>query len=509
MIEAASMSQTASLKPDDLLLAMRDFFETIRSSGNVCGPSCLLPENLPQESCTRAEITKWLKDLPNSLLTYIYAAEKNKAFRFGSKSERAVVNQRSLTLKEASKKLKKHKDKRIHLSVYIEETSLIKSKIEKLNLYRMSLAEKTLNQSRRLDLCTKTIQSLEGLLKEYEEMTVIENAEVSSESPEMVEAKSHELASVSKNPDSSDNSDNPDSPDGSDSNTLQQESEEKIPNGAEIDRETKTCRTRKKKKKEASLEKKSRDADEILANNPVPYVLSNDVQLIPIAKGRAINPLNGEIIEVYSLNSRIRTSDILHKAISQLANVCVQTVTVRGKDGEEFEINPATTSELQVANKDGQVVANLNSELLLTPDSPEREAAKEDLNAQLQYGEELLSILTVEEGHFLLSPTEFLGIPSQILGARPVFVRHGMSEQHAIAVTVDSMILLTSKGRIVAKGEFLNNGEYFSKPHVVETGNGLIRALKPLAENIRVILLKHVSVWHNDETTFRCTEMLR
>ena len=507
MIEAASISEAASLQPDDLQLAMRNFFETIRSSGNACGPSCLLPENLPQEGCTTAEITKWLKDLPNSLLTYIYAAEKNKNFRFGSKTERAVINQRNLTLKEASKNLKKHKDKRILLSEYMEETSSIKRKIETFNQYRMTLAEKTLNQSRRMDLYTKTIQRLEGLLKEYEEMTIIENTEEASAVPDTVETKNPEPASVSKNPDSSDNPDSPDSSDSPDNNTLQEESEKAIPNDTEIDRETNVCRTRKTMKKEVSLEKKSRDADEILANNPVPYILSNDVQLIPIVKGRAINPLNGEIIEVYSLNSRIRTSEILHNAISQLQNVCAQTITVRGKNGEEFEINPATTSELQVVNKDGQVVANLNSKLLLNTDSPECEAAKKELNAHLQYGESLLSILTVEEGRFLLSPTEFLGIPSQILGARPVFVRHGMSEQHAIAVTVDSMILLTSKGRIVAKGELLNNGAYFSKQHVVETSNGLIRALKPLAENIRGILLKNVSVWHNDETTFRCAEM--
>ena len=45
MLEAASMSQTASLKPDDLQLTMKKFFETIRSSRNVGGLSCFLPEN--------------------------------------------------------------------------------------------------------------------------------------------------------------------------------------------------------------------------------------------------------------------------------------------------------------------------------------------------------------------------------------------------------------------------------------------------------------------------------
>ena len=55
-------------------------------------------------------------------------------------------------------------------------------------------------------------------------MTIIENAEVASEAAKTVKTKSPEAASVSKNLDSFDGPDSPNS------NTLQEKSEETIPN---------------------------------------------------------------------------------------------------------------------------------------------------------------------------------------------------------------------------------------------------------------------------------------
>ncbi len=54
---------------------------------------------------------------------------------------------------------------------------------------------------------------------------------------------------------------------------------------------------------------------------------------------------------------------------------------------------------LHFLHRDGQITATLNAALLLNRDSPEREAAKENLNDA-----SLLSILTEEEGAFFHLP---------------------------------------------------------------------------------------------------------
>ena len=49
------------------------------------------------------------------------------------------------------------------------------------------------------------------------------------------------------------------------------------------------------------------------------------------------------------------------------------TLTVRGEHGEEFELNPATMTEVYVKDKDGKIKAKLDMALLLNPDTPERD----------------------------------------------------------------------------------------------------------------------------------------
>ena len=218
--------------------------------------------------------------------------------------------------------------------------------------------------------------------------------------------------------------------------------------------------------------------------------------------------MNGEYIKVYSMKHRMRMNELLQEGINTMMRIKATTLTVRGEHGEEFELNPATMTEVYVKDKDGKIKARLDMALLLNPDTPEREALKEQLNV-FHYGQSLMNILTEVNGRLTISPSEFLGVPSQILGARPLFVKQGMSEQHAIKYTVDSAVMLTPKSRLVKQDNFLNDGDYFSKQHMVEISNGLTRALSPIAKLIRSILFKNVEVWHNDETTFICQELTR
>lgn len=86
-------------------------------------------------------------------------------------------------------------------------------------------------------------------------------------------------------------------------------------------------------------------------------------------------------------------------------------MTFHGPNGEAFEIHPATAPELILRNDQGDIVARLDQELRLKPDTPAREKEKAKLCAEAHYSKTLQNILTVEEGTLLLSPTEFLRQP--------------------------------------------------------------------------------------------------
>ena len=102
-------------------------------------------------------------------------------------------------------------------------------------------------------------------------------------------------------------------------------------------------------------------------------------------------------------------------------------MTFHGPNGEAFEIHPATAPELILRNEQGDIVARLDQDLRLKPDTAEREKKKAKLCAEAHYSKTLQNIPTVEEGTLLLSPTGFLGQPRRIYGMRPMFVGNSIS----------------------------------------------------------------------------------
>ena len=273
--------------------------------------------------------------------------------------------------------------------------------------------------------------------------------------------------------DSSDPTDSADPTASTDSADQSYSVQKNISKSENVDKESNNIREEKiNNKKSLTGSKKSSKSDTIKQSGNDGTVISRTDSIEP-EDGYAINPVNGEYIKVYSMKDKRKGSSHPNNA----------------KYSEE---------ERQQALE----------ALLLNPDTPEREALKEQLNV-FHYGQSLMNILTEVNGRLTISPSEFLGVPSQILGARPLFVKQGMSEQHAIKYTVDSAVMLTPKSRLVKQDNFLNDGDYFSKQHMVEISNGLTRALSPIAKLIRSILFKNVEVWHNDETTFICQELTR
>ena len=472
---------------------LNDFIKMFKQAEIACGPTSLKAQNLPAIDSELSIKTQWFRQASSEIVRYIIGSEKNRKFRFGIKSERALINQRESFLKTASKKLctyqKKHK---ISKAEYDAQLKAIDSKIEKYECLSRSYAEDSVNKVRTIDALQKAIKDLRALRDSYSHMEII------NEQDNNEPCNQTDLTDQTEKTNLTDRTDSPDTASRC----------KKVANRKDSDKESSTCHEEKhKKKKERSASKIPGKSDKIKKSGAIEPIISSTDTIEPV-DGYAINPENGEYIRVYSMRHRLRMNELFHETITTMMRIKAATLTVRGEHGEEFELNPATMTEIQVKDKDGNIKATLDMALLLNPDTPKREALKKKLNV-FHYGKTLMNILTEVKGRLTLSPSEFLSAPFQILGARPLFVKQGMSEQHAIKHLVDSVVMLTPKGRLVKQDTLLNNGDYFSKQHMVEITNGLTRALSPIAKLIRSTLFKNVGVWHNDETTFICQQLTR
>jgi len=486
--------QMANVSGDGLNI-LDDFIEMFRQAEIACGPSSLKLQNLPAADAEKNIKAQWFRQASPEIVRYIIGAEKNRKFRFGSKSERALINQRESFVKSINKKLNDYqKKKKITQSEYDKQINTIDSKIKAYEALAQSYAEDSVNKVRTIDSINKTISNLYSLKESYSKMDVVPDCNKTGE--------------PNAPTDPTDPTYTTDPTDPTDSADQSYSVQKNISKSEDADKESNNIREEKlNKKKSQSGSKKSSKSDTIKQSGIDVTIISRNDSIEP-EDGFAINPKNGEYIRVYAMKHRMRMNELLQEGINTMMRIKATTLTVRGEHGEEFELNPATMTEVYVKDKDGKIKARLDMALLLNPDTPEREALKEQLNV-FHYGQSLMNILTEVNGRLTISPSEFLGVPSQILGARPLFVKQGMSEQHAIKYTVDSAVMLTPKSRLVKQDNFLNNGDYFSKQHMVEISNGLTRALSPIAKLIRSILFKNVEVWHNDETTFICQELTR
>ena len=152
-----------------------------------------------------------------------------------------------------------------------------------------------------------------------------------------------------------------------------------------------------------------------------------NLKLSPVCDGYAVDPDSGEYIRVWEITKNRRITEILHESISTLTTIEASVMTFHGPNGEDFEIHPATAPELILRNDQGDIVARLDQDLRLNPDTTAREKEKAKLCAEAHYSKTLQNILTVEEGILLLSPTEFLGQPKRIYGMCPMFVGNSIS----------------------------------------------------------------------------------
>lgn len=220
-----------------------------------------------------------------------------------------------------------------------------------------------------------------------------------------------------------------------------------------------------------------------------------------------LNPRTGLLERVWFMDARKHCVTIIHESINSLTQVSGEIMTVRNKEGQEWEINVATTSDLRVKVDKGNVIAFLDSQLQLNEDTPLNLEKKNELCKNLDYTEHLKNVLTTYEDTLVLSPTEYLAHPINIFGMRPMFVGSSMSEQFVIKYIIDYLTIKASKSSLATQSNKLHGDKTFSREYLVNTLTPVVRCFNSLAMQIRHTLFLHSSVWHNDESTWRCREL--
>ena len=381
--------QMANVSGDGLNI-LDDFIEMFRQAEIACGPSSLKLQNLPAADADVNIKAQWFRQASPEIVRYIIGAEKNRKFRFCRKSERALINQRESFVKSINKKLNDYqKKKKITQSEYDKQINTIDSKIKAYEALAQNYAEDSVNKVRTIDSINKTIKNLYSLRESYSKMEVVPDSN-----------ETGEPTASSASPDSADSSDPTDSADPTASTDSADQSysvQKNISKSENVDKESNNIREEKiNNKKSLTGSKKSSKSDTIKQSGNDGTVISRTDSIEP-EDGYAINPVNGEYIKVYSMKHRMRMNELLQEGINTMMRIKATTLTVRGEHGEEFELNPATMTEVYVKDKDGKIKARLDMALLLNPDTPEREALKEQLNV-FHYGQSLMNILTEVNG---------------------------------------------------------------------------------------------------------------
>src|SRR5574344_1037044 len=118
----------------------------------------------------------------------------------------------------------------------------------------------------------------------------------------------------------------------------------------------------------------------------------------------------------------------------------------------------------------------------------------------------LLKIMTVDSGRLIYSPTSFRRVPAAIYGARPLFVGCSISQNHAIKLLNDYLVLQVPKSRLHDQYNLLDKGNYYTREYTIELINSIARMLSPLAKYMRLLMLENCRTFHNDETTYKVME---
>ena len=480
---------------DDLVLAatLRGCVEKLRSAEFQNGPECMTLGHIPECNCSISELSVWIEEFVCTAMKLQLALSKHVKHRFGSHTEKAIKKDTTAI----AQKLKQHNT--ITRSEYNLQLAHLNQSLSRLLDMVEALSKNSSENSRKICRYQQDIKKIEALICKLQSKTVIADPE-----PTQADGTAKPTSSTTST-ESTNSTRNSAAEDSSGDNTGKKSSPERC-KGKENLKESlgNVHKNRKESHSDKNCNAENGDNRANMDSNG-----EDNLTLEPVCDGYAIAPDSGVLIKVWEIAKRRRITEIIHESISTLTTIESSVMTFHGPSGEAFEIHPATAPELILRNEQGNIVARLDQDLSLNPDTPAREKEKARLCAKYHYSKTLQNILTVEDGTLLLSPTEFLGQPRIIYAMRPLFVGTSLSEQHALKLMIDYMVLKSSKSGLATRNQLLSDGDYFSRQYIVEFITSMSRCFSSLAQEIRLELFKSCKVWHNDESTMKVLELLQ
>ena len=465
----------------------------------------LSSESLPGAEASPAETAANVCKILDEARALAIADSKHLKYRFGVRSEKALIRageQRSKVIEKLCR------EKQIKRSEYERKRQILLTDLSKLQELIDRLSDATQDHAVRLEKLETTFKATEDTLKQLERLQIIEDQPVEQDKTNQGHTSKDTPGATSSAvvhpiPAAAENSHKPEAPEKAEGAESTEHKELQKVNYVIKNSQSIDVITGEPQPKQA----RRRGREEALHPDSAQKIAEQDM-LRPLHQGIAINPLTGETGKLYGIDRRTRVANVLDEAVKHLQRIRAAVLTVHTQQGDVFEINPASTSDLEVLDREGKVKMTLNSALMLKPCPDSEQQAKDRLN-DMAYSKALMDILREYHGALIFSPTEMLGTPGEIYGARPIFVSSGISERHAIRLIIDFMALLVPKSTLATVNTLQNDNDYFSRQHVVKIINSVGRCLSPLASELRRILFTSCRTWHNDETTWRCMELLR
>ena len=492
---------------DALMLeaTVRGCIEKLRSAEFQNGPECMTVGNIPDSNCSISDLSCWLEELVSVAMKQQLALSKHVKHRFGSHTEKAIKKDTTAI----AEKLKLQNT--ITRTEYNFQLAHLNQSLSRLLDMVETLSKNSCENTRMISRYQQDIKKIEALICKLQSKKVIADDEAVA-----ADASTHPIIPTdSITPTNSTNSTN--TTNHTDSTNITAAEDE---SGSHTVKNRHSARCNGKKELNQTL-------NNVLDNKKETHSVQNcnaengdnranmdsngeeNLKLEPVCDGFAVDPDSEAFIKVWEISKRRRITEIIHESISTLKTFEASVMTFHGPNGEAFEIHPATAPELILRNELGNIVARLDQDLILSPDTPSREKEKAKLCAKYHYSKTLQNILTVDDGVLLLSPTEFMGQPRRIYGMRPMFVGNSISEQHALKLVIDYMVLKSSKSGLATRNQLLTDGDYFSRQYIVEFITSMSRCFSSLAQAIRFELFKSCKVWHNDESTMKVLELLQ
>ncbi len=494
---------TAAQASASLESTLRAGIKKLRGAELQSGHACMQIDNLPEDNCSIQCLSAWFDELISAAMKQSLALEKHSRHRFGSHTESAIKKENA-TL---DRKLKKQNS--ISRQEYDQQYRRLNDNLQQLLKMVDELSDNSLQNARRISRYHLEIKRIEGLLHALQKKTIVElqAAEPSdiTNPTEPIKPTSSMKPTDSTEPATPTNTTDSQSSAGSPDKT---EHRPDLTDSAGLNKTLERCHKNRKDHKTA---KKTAEGvpDNRGSIEKQQYGSEEKIRLTPVCHGYAVDPDSGECIKVWEIEKRRRIRNVLHESISALNTVEASVMTFHGKNGEAFEIHPSTAVELVVRDSQGNIVASLDQDLILGPDSAASEKEKNRLCDRYHYSDTVRKILTVYKGELVLSPTEFLSHPRSIYGMRPMFVGNALSEQHALKLMLDYLVMKSSKSALASRNQLISDGRYFSRQYIVEFITSMSRCFSPLAQMIRQELFKKCRVWHNDESTAKVIELLQ